>query len=162
MSEPDPPYTFDPLYKDAGDTRKVELDLFGKCANFWRPNELYATNEFIRSEQSPGFAYEATTGGTSGSRPPVWPRSIGTTVTDGSVTWTCRAAATNGLNAVSSPSGASDPTGLTISDVSVSETTKILATYSGGTLGNDYDAVFTFTLNGVTRVARQTVKIRKR
>src|SRR6185436_10167996 len=98
MSETD--YTFGPVIKDPAESLKVELDLFGKCANFWRPNEAYSGNEHVRAEQSPGFAYEATTAGTSGSRPPQWPRSIGLTVTDGSVTWTCRAAAANGLNAV--------------------------------------------------------------
>lgn len=155
-------YTFGPAIKDPAEDLKVELDLFGKCANFWRPNERYTITEYVRSELSPGFAYQATIGGTSGSRPPVWPRAVGQNVADGSVQWTATFANANGLNAVSNPSGVSDPTGLTISGVAVSETTKILATYSGGTEGNDYDAVFTFTLNGVTRVARQTVKIRKR
>lgn len=162
MDEIENEYTFRPIIKDAGETRKVELDLFGKCANFWRANEQFGLNEFIRAEQSPGFSYEATIAGTSGSRPPTFPRAIGQTVTDGSITWTCRAAATNGLNAVSSPSGTSDPTGLTIANIAVIESTKIYAEYSGGTVGQQYDAVFTFTLNGVTRVARQTVLIRKR
>jgi hypothetical protein len=83
-------------------------------------------------------------------------------VQNGSVVFTCRAAGTNGVMEITSPTAISDPTGLTIGSVSVSESTKILATYSAGTLGQDYDAVFTFTLNGATRVARQTVKVRRR
>jgi hypothetical protein len=51
---------------------------------------------------------------------------------------------------------------VTIAAVSVEEYTNILATYSGGGLDQDYDATFTFTLNGVTRVARQRVSIRKK
>jgi hypothetical protein len=66
------------------------------------------------------------------------------------------------VNAISSPSASSDPTGLTITNVSAAETTKIQATYSGGVEGETHDAVFTFTLNGVTRVARQKVPIEKR
>lgn len=155
-------YTFPAIDKDPAETRKVELNLFGKCANFWRPNEAFALNEHIRPTNSTGYSYEATTGGVSGAVEPVWPKAIGATVVDGSVTWTCRAADANGLNAITSPSGASDPTGLTISGVAVSESVKILATYAGGTLHKQYDAVFSFTLNGVTRIARQTVRIRKR
>lgn len=156
-------YTFRPVVKDPGETLKVELDLFGKCANFRLPNEQYATDEHVRFEQSPGFAFKAAIGGTTGLVPPKLPAAIGQQVKDGSVTWECVAAASNGLSAVSSPSAEADPGGLSIENVSVSETTKILATYAGGTLGADYyDAVFTFTLRGVQRVARQRVYIRKR
>jgi len=153
-------YIFDPVTKDPAGARKVVLDLFAICANFWRPNEQYSAGEFIRPNRANGFSYECTTAGTSAFREPIsWPRVTGVTVTDGSVTWTCRAASTNGLAAVTGPTAASD---LTVIDVSAEESTKILATYAiGGTDGEDYDAVFTFTLDGVTRVARQTVRVRK-
>jgi len=155
-------HTFPDALKDPGAGKKVELNLFTYCANYWRPNELVQVGEFYRPTRPTGYSYEVTTAGTFGAREPVWPTSEGGTVPSGSAVLTCRAAGANGLNAISDVSATSDPTGLTISDVSVSETAKILATYSGGTLGQDYDAVFTYTLNGVTRVARQTVKIRKR
>lgn len=156
-------YTFDPVEVDPAGSRKVMLDLFGKCANYRQPNEPYGTTEYVRPDPATGFAYECTIAGTTGTRHPVWPKVIGQTVTDGSVTWTCRAASTNGLNAITSPSAVSDPTGITISDVSVEEAHKILATYTppASSEGQGYDAVFTFTLNGVTRVARQRVEIRK-
>lgn len=146
---------------DPGESFKVIIDLYGMCANFWRGNEQFGTTEYIRPTHANGYSYECTTAGTSGSREPIWPKTIGATVQDGSVTWTCRAAADNGLNAITNPSAASDPTGLTIASVTASESTKILATYSGGTVGQQFDAVYTFTLNGVTRVARQRVKVRK-
>jgi hypothetical protein len=153
-------YIFDPVDKDPAGARKVVLDLFAICANFWRPNEQYSAGDFVRPNRANGFSYECTTAGTSNFREPsYWPQTIGATKTEGSVTWTCRAASTNGLAAITSPSAASD---LTVSDVSVEESTKILATYaSGGTDGDDYDVVFSFTLDGVTRVARQTVRVRK-
>jgi hypothetical protein len=150
-------YTFEPIDKDPAESRVVELELFNKCANFWRPNEQYQPNEYVRPNIATGFAYQTTTGGTSGLREPRWPNSG--TVNDGSVLWTAAAAGANGLNPVSAPSAVSSPAGLTIASISVSETTKILATYSGGIVGQNYDAIFTFTLNGVTRVARQTVRI---
>lgn len=154
-------YRFVSVIKDPAESLPVTLDLYNLCANFWRPNEQYALNEYIRPTRGRGFSYQATAG-TSAGREPVWPTTLAATVVDGSITWTTSAAGSNGLNAVSSPSGTSDPTGLTIGSVSASESTKILATYAGGTEGQDYDAVFTFTLNGVTRVARQTVQVRKR
>lgn len=153
-------YIFDPVEKDPAGGRKVTLDLFAICANFWRPNEQYAQGDYIRPNRANGFSYECTTAGTSNFREPsYWPQTVGATKTEGSVTWTCRAASTNGLAAITSPSAASD---LTVSDVSVEESTKIIATYGiGGTDGEDYDVVFTFTLDGVPRVARQTVRVRK-
>jgi len=155
-------YTFDDVTVDPGESHKVLLDLFDICANFWTPNEQVDLTEYVRPRLANGFAYEVTTAGLTARREPIWPRTIGATVASGSAVFTCRAAGSNGLMAITSPSAVSDPTGLTIGSVSVSESTKILATYSGGTLGQDYDAVFTFTLNGVTRVARQVVKVRKR
>lgn len=146
-----------------GESVPVVLDCFNLCATFWRANEQYSQGEFIRPNRATGFAYECTTGGTSGAREPTyWPTTIAATRTEGSVTWTCRSAVTNGISAISNPSAVSDPAGLTISDVSVSESTKILATYEGGTEGEEYDAVFTFTLNGATRIARQRVPVKKR
>jgi hypothetical protein len=157
----DTEYTFAPAVKDPAESLKVRLDLFGQCANFWAANEQFSQGEYARPNRPNGYSYEATTAGTSGYREPIWPQTLGRTVQDGSVVWTCREASTNGLAEITSPSASPDPTGLTIADVSVSELTKILATYSGGSEGDDYDAVFTFTLNGVTRVARQTVQVRK-
>lgn len=148
--------------KDPAADKKVSLSFFNDCANFWRANEEFSSNEFIRPTRPTGFAYKASTGGCSGAKEPIWPRLIDSTVTDGSIVWTCVAAGSNGLSPITAPSAVSDPTGLTISSVSVDENTKILATYSGGTLGQDYEAVFSFTLSGVPRVARQLVKIRKR
>lgn len=157
-------YRFDDhLGKDPAEAAPVVLDLFSLCANFWTTNEQYSQGEFVRPNRATGFSYECTTAGTSGFREPNdWPTTIGATKTEGSVTWTCRAAGSNGLNAITSPSAVSDPTGLTIGSVSVSESTKILATYSGGVEDQEYDAVFTFTLNGVTRIGRQRVPVRKR
>lgn len=153
-------HVFDSIDKDPGDSRSVELEFFNRAANFWRPNEQFATNEYARPNLATGFAYQATTAGTSALREPRWPVALGATVNDGSVVWTCTVANSNGINALSAPSAVSDPTGMTISAVSISETSKILATYSGGSAGQSYDAVFSYTINGVARVARQTVRVR--
>lgn len=148
--------------KDPGEDLKVTLGFFGFCANYWRENEEFDLNSYVRPSRSTGFAYQATTAGLSGAKEPIWPKALASTVTDGSVTWTCVPAGANGVSPITSPSATSDPSGLTIASISVDDSIKILATYQGGSLGQDYDAVYTFTLSGVPRVARQTVKVRKR
>lgn len=163
MSDTD--YTWAPVVlNDPEEARGVALSLYRECANFWRANEAYGLGEYIRPNRATGYSYECTTAGSSGAREPVWPTSIGATVPDGSVTWTCAPAAANGVTAISAPTASSEPTGLAITNVSVSESTKILATYSapGSTFGQDFDAVFSFTLDGEPRRARQQVQIRKR
>lgn len=155
-------YTITPaLVLDPGETRTYDVDFFSKAAAFWRPNEDYSAAEYVRPILANGFAYQSG-GGTSGAVEPRWPRTLAQTVVDGSVTWTCVAAGANGINAISAPSVASDPTGLTVASVSMVETRKIRLTVSGGVAGQDYDLVFSFTLASVPRVARQKVQIRKR
>ena len=39
-----------------------------------------------------GYFYEVTTAGTSAATEPIWPTVVGNTVTDGTITWTCRLA----------------------------------------------------------------------
>lgn len=66
----------------------------GKAHNLsWTASTAYASGSKRRPTQvnRNGYLYNATTGGTSGSSEPVWPQSIGATVSDGSVTWTCHA-----------------------------------------------------------------------
>lgn len=58
---------------------------------YWAKSTAYAFRTEIQPvlQSSTGLYYVATTGGTSGALPPTWPTSIGSTVVDGSVTWTC-------------------------------------------------------------------------
>ena len=55
----------------------------------WAATTAYTTTQYVVPAVSTGFVYKCTTGGTSGSVSPVFPTTIGATVTDGSVTWTC-------------------------------------------------------------------------
>lgn len=155
-------YLFEEVVKDPAATRKVRLRLYALAVSEWTPNEVVSSNEHIRPRVPNGFAYEATmVSGPTSAREPLWPKTVGSTVVDGGVTWTCRAAGSNGINVVTSPSAISDPTGLTIGSVSVSEDSNILATYSGGSEGTTYDAVFSWTLDGVPMVGRQRVRVAK-
>jgi len=50
---------------------------------------VYALNAYILPASANGFYYKATTAGTSSGSVPTYPVVIGTTVTDGTVVWTC-------------------------------------------------------------------------
>jgi len=58
----------------------------------WEASTAYATTSphYVTPTTPNGFRYECTTGGTSGGTEPTWPTTIGGTVSDGGVTWTCR------------------------------------------------------------------------
>lgn len=49
----------------------------------------YALGAYIRPATPNGFYYKATAAGTSGGTLPTFPTTVGATVTDGTVTWTC-------------------------------------------------------------------------
>lgn len=154
-------FTFDAVEKDPSGQRKVELNFYRWCANTWRANEEVGSGEFFRPSRPNGFSYEVTAAGLTGAREPTWPSTIGQTVQSGSAVFTSRAAGANGLNAISGEGAVSSPTGLTIA-LSVSEYVKIIATYGvGGSEGQDFEAVYSFTLDGITRIARQIVRVRK-
>lgn len=49
----------------------------------------YALNAYVLPATPNGYIYKATTAGTSGGTLPTYPTTIGGTVTDGTVVWTC-------------------------------------------------------------------------
>lgn len=52
---------------------------------YWADEAAYAEGDIVRPYN--GFAYRATTAGTSGSTEPVWPQDVGVPVSDGTVVW---------------------------------------------------------------------------
>lgn len=154
-------FRFGTVEKDPNESLTKVLDWFNLCANFWRPNEEFASGEFIHPPIATGFTYQASGSGRSSTRQPRWPTVLGQTVIDGSLTWTCTAAGSNGLTQISAPF-ATAPDGITASPLSVAETTKLLVTYSGGIDGQTYDVPFTVVINFSTRVGRQRVRVRKK
>lgn len=154
-------YTFDTIEKDPGETigRKLVFKDTDEASVYWEPNKEYALNEYVRLRSKTGVL-KCAVAGTTGKTEPRMP-SLSGTVDDAEVTWLRVTAGSYALSAITSPSAVSDPTGLTIANVTVVDYASIELEYSGGTLGQEYDAVLTFTMGGKTRVARQTVLIRK-
>src|SRR5437868_3469025 len=61
-----------------------------ECTRYWTPNTDFASSVRIRPNKHTGFEY-ASSGGRSGAREGFgWPTTLGQTVVDGSITWTCQ------------------------------------------------------------------------
>lgn len=57
----------------------------------WAASTAYSLGA-VRTPTTPnGYVYTVTTAGTSAATEPTWPTTIGATVVDGGVTWTCAA-----------------------------------------------------------------------
>lgn len=53
----------------------------------WSAGAAFAVNAVVIPSTQNGFAFKATVAGTSGGTEPVWPTTLGGTVSDGGVTW---------------------------------------------------------------------------
>ncbi len=77
----------------AGDTTDARI-FYGRLHQVWQEWEAstaYALGDMVVPSTHNGYAYECTVAGTSDSSEPSWPTTVGNTVSDNSVTWTCRA-----------------------------------------------------------------------
>lgn len=148
----------DPQHPD--EIVRYTVDFTAEMAKLWQPGAEYALGEKIRPAVSSGFDYEATTPGRTAGRAPRWPKAVGATVSDGSVTWTCRASSTDSLEATLSSVAWAVDDGMTVASDSVSGMTAS-ALVSGGQDGQDYDVTVTATFSDTqVRVARFTVRVR--
>lgn len=56
----------------------------------WAATTAYALGDFVIPATPNNFSYECTAAGTSAASQPTFPTTLGNTVVDGTVTWTCR------------------------------------------------------------------------
>lgn len=65
--------------------------LIGPVYTTWSASRAYARGDFVVPTVNNGFCYQVTSAsGTSAGSQPTWPTTVGNTVVDGGVTWTCR------------------------------------------------------------------------
>jgi hypothetical protein len=63
-----------------------------KPAPTWQASTVYALTAIVSPVVGNGFHYECTTAGTTAATEPTWPTTVGATVANGTVVWTCRSA----------------------------------------------------------------------
>lgn len=154
-------HIYDAIVKDPASTHSVELDLYILIANEWQPNREFTIGTLVRPLHPNGFELVAMTDGVTNSDEPRVPGAVGEIFKDGSITWQVAQPSTASLLAVGTPTAASEPLGLTISGLAVVNNRYLQATYSGGTVENDYDVVFSIDIGGQPKVFRQTVQVRE-
>jgi hypothetical protein len=110
----------------------------------WAKDKPFDLGVTVRPDQNPvtGYQYQSS-GGQSGELEPNWPRTIGGTVVDGSITWTAEAYATSSLQEqiVSDTWTVSDSPGLTVAPIAPIITAGeqlTRAVLSGGMVGTVY------------------------
>lgn len=57
----------------------------------WLATQAYSLNQFVVPTVGNSRVYKCTTAGTSAGSQPTWPTTVGNTVADGTVVWTCTA-----------------------------------------------------------------------
>lgn len=133
--------------KRSFDKVPIQIDWHDYVARLWRPGAAFATGTRIRPSRSraTGLQYNASVGGVTGSRPPVFPKVSGATVVDGSVTWTAEAVSSASLRTT-----IADDEWPTVDGVSLSDEQSGDFVYEimvdGGTSGQEYEIAHQVTL----------------
>lgn len=116
-------------------------------ATYWAALTALSLTNYRAPTIANGFAYEVTTAGITGATEPTWPTTIGATVTNGTVVFTCRRAAIT--VSVAGNFSTLDFTGYTGTFV----VNNILSTISGGGAARSATFSSTMALSGSSRIA---------
>lgn len=139
----------EPLCLGVGGVEPVDINLVPACATKWEPGRVYAAGIRVRPDRRPaGFEYEATAGQT-GAREPRWPTTEGSTIADGSITWTARAISNQSLSRTISTAAWEAPAGVTVvtsSVVNAAGAQRAIA-YLQGDAAGQYNVVVTLTFS---------------
>jgi hypothetical protein len=141
--------------KAADERLDYGFNLTDEFAHRWKPNRPYEYGQVVRPADLPatGFEYVASgadsSGGVSnGESEPIWPKTLGGTVTDGSITWTAQPMSYDGLR-----ERISDVYWIGMGDIVLADAVEqdlpalqeVRIWCSEGTLGETYDCVANIT-----------------
>lgn len=132
-----PAHQFDVPPKRSYAIGEYSVDWSDFLANYWTAGQAYGLGNRVRSRLVKGLEWEATTAGASGTREPRWPTTVGATVSDGSIVWTCRASSNASLRTTIATSTWSADTGVTLSN-DTTDGAAAMVYVGGGTDGQSY------------------------
>ena len=147
--------------QDPEDNLDYTVDFERWLVEWWSPGTSVTLASFRRPRIATGFEYECTQAGQTARKEPLWPKTIGLTVRDGSVIWTCRALSNASLKATLQTANWAIPSGITQGAATIigQRATVML---SGGADGEDYaircEGIMS---NGAERNVNFTLKIRR-
>jgi hypothetical protein len=130
--------------QDPSEKLDYAVDFEDALARYRLANTAYASNVKVRSKLASGFQFSSS-GGRTGDKEPRWPTTVGGTIQDGSITWTCEAASTSSLTSTVSSAPFTADTGVTISNQSIVGQAGT-AFVAGGLDGQTYNVVCTATM----------------
>lgn len=142
--------------KDPDVSAVYEIDWELELVSQAERSRYFSSGEVVRAQIDTGWYYECTTAGRTSRHYPVWPRSSGETVEDGTVTWTARHPDDASVPSVSSAVW-TVPSGLTL-DSQQEQGMVTYITLSGGTDGEDYEVLCRMTPTS-GNVVEQTITI---
>jgi hypothetical protein len=153
------PYEVMPT-KRSWDVLDYGIDWARWLARLWEPDQAYALGARIRPTEPNGFEYECAVAGQSSAREPrVWPRTIGNSVADGSVVWTCRAVSNASLKTTVQDSVWEADEGLTLTNPSLNSQLAVV-TVAGGAPGTRYSLRNRVTLaNGLKKEGELVIPV---
>lgn len=112
-----------------GESKPIGFDLTKYCINYWKGGERQSIGEVVRPREVAnggkgpnGYEYRVTTAGQTAEKEPSWPTTVGSTVVNGSVTFTCQAISNDSLWCTIQSSVWEPPTGVSASGESIQNT----------------------------------------
>jgi len=145
-----------------GDKLDYAFEWANWLASRWLPSYGFAINATIRPRKSTGYQYTVTTPGLSGNVEPTWPTTLGATVTDGSVVWTCEAVDTQSLATTISTAlwSADSPLTIASSILTGTNSTAYVNVPSNASDGDYYVRNDITLANGLTKEGVLLIKVR--
>ena len=167
----DRPLPFLEVFQAVGEKIRYKIDWEDWLAMLWEHGRAYTVGEYVRPTlivsgrpmlAPNGLQYRCTTGGGTAHAPPVWPRTVAGTVTDGTVVWTAEAISSASLETTLSTSSWPAVTGLTLTGASTDgQTASVVVDTTSATSGVDYDLVNVATMAD-GQIRRGTIRIKVR
>jgi hypothetical protein len=95
------------------------FDWTREFSRLWKRDASFGMGVAVRPLGDPtGFEYVVTVAGHSGAEEPAWPRALGGTITDGSITWTAQAISVVSLiEQIANDNWTHAPTGVSVEPV---------------------------------------------